>query len=357
MNPHGGNIREAIQKYKITRKNLFDFSANINPLGFPPGLKKFIADNLDIIPYYPDPDCRIIKDSLSQYLQIPGDNLLIGNGSMELIFLITQALKPKKVLIPIPTFSEYERAVALTKGKCLFLEGTEENDFVIRTEQIIEKLTSVNLVFVCNPNNPTGFLFAKEALSRLARECERRGVFLVIDEAFLDFVAEKDDVSMLQFAARHKYTLVLQSLTKFFAIAGLRLGYLIGQKELLKRISCFQPPWSVNSLAQLAGDRMLKDSSFIKKSRLYVFAQRNELLAELKKLKYLQPYPPSANFIFCKLKTSQINAAQLCDYCGRRGLLLRNCDNFRGLDNSFIRIAVRKKEENRKLVRILKGLS
>lgn len=357
MSLHGGNIREATQKYKITRKNILDFSANINPLGFPPGLKRFIADNLDIIPYYPDPDCRTIKDSLSQYLQISEDNLLIGNGSIELIFLITQSLKPKKVLIPTPTFSEYERAVAVTSGKCLFLETSEENDFVIKAEQIIKKLTSVDLVFICNPNNPTGFLFTKEAVERLVRECERRGVFLVIDEAFLDFVVEKDDVSMLQFAARHKYTLVLQSLTKFFAIAGLRLGYLIGDKNLIKRISWYQPPWSVNSLAQLAGDRILKNSSFIKKSRLYISEQRNELLAELKKLKYLQLYPPSANFIFCKLKTSQINATQLCDYCGKRGLLIRNCDNFRGLDNSFIRIAVRKKEENRKLVGILKGLS
>lgn len=354
MGLHGGNIREAIHKYHLKEKGFIDFSANINPLGFPQDLKRIVSDNLDTIQYYPDPDCKIIKKALSQYLRTPEDNLLIGNGSIELIFLIAFALKPKRALIPVPSFSEYERAVSLAGGKCLFLKAAEENNFQINMDRIVNNRNRVDLIFLSNPNNPTGFLFDKQEIMFLVKECEKRSIFLVIDEVFMDFVVEKDDVSMLKFAWKNKHILVLQSLTKFFALPGLRFGYLTGEKNLIERISCYQPPWAVNSLAQLAGPMVLKEASFISKSRQYLFEQREELFEEVKKIKYLKPYPPSANFIFCKLSTRRINSGQLCDYCGRKGILIRDCSNFRGLDNSFIRIAVRKKEENRKLVKVLR---
>jgi threonine-phosphate decarboxylase len=353
---HGGNLREAAERYRLKDKEIIDFSANINPLGFPQKVKEIISFHTQAISHYPDSDCKILKKALSQYLNINENNLLIGNGSMELIFLITFALRPKRTLIPIPAFGEYERAVDLIKGKCFFLKTCESNDFAIKVNEIVKHLSYVDLVFVCNPNNPTGFLFGKEELRFLANRCEKKGVFLIIDEAFMDFVKEKNQLSLIKYAITKSHVLVLQSMTKFFALAGLRLGYLIGNKTLLKSIKTYQPPWSVNVLAQLAGVEILKDRSFIKETRKYIFAQRKWLFDELKKLEYLKPYLPTANFIFCKLKGSQINAKQLCGYCGRKGVLIRDCSNFRGLDNHFIRIAVRKKEENSKLIKTLKEL-
>lgn len=356
MAVHGGNLREATERYRLKGKKIIDFSANINPLGFTQGAHKIILAKLKDVSDYPDPDCKVLKETLSKYLNIAQDNLLIGNGSMELIFLLALALRPKKALIPIPSFSEYESAVRLAGGRPLFLETHEDDDFKINVTEIVKRLTRVDMVFISNPNNPTGFLFDKEAMWFLVAQCQKKGVFLVIDEVFMDFVKEKNELSLNKVATRKSHILILQSLTKFFALAGLRLGYLVGSKSLLKRISDYQPPWSVNSLAQLAGCAVIKDTFYQKKSRKYIFQEREFLFRELKKIKFISPYPPTANFIFSKLQSNRINSRKLCDYCANKGMLLRDCSNFRGLDNRFIRIAVRNRDENKKLIKALKDI-
>ncbi|MFH1288660.1 MAG: threonine-phosphate decarboxylase CobD [bacterium] len=354
MELHGGNLKEAQQRYRLKKEEIIDFSANINPLGFPNSVGKIISSHLDDIARYPDPYCKDLKKAIASRLNISADNLLIGNGSMDLIFSLTLALKPKRALISIPTFSEYERAVRLAGGKCLFVKTHEANDFAVNTTEIIKRLDSTDLLFICNPNNPTGFLWDKEAVRFLADKCEKKGVFLVIDEAFMDFVEEKNASSMVTVMSNKKHVLVLRSLTKFFAIAGLRAGYLAGNKKLLSRISSYQPPWSVNALAQMVACEIIKDTVFIKKSRDYVLKESNFLFKELQKIKSLKPYPASANFIFCRLENKKINAGRLCDYCGGKGILIRDCSNFRGLDDRFIRVAVRRREANLRLISCLK---
>lgn len=346
MGLHGGNLKEAQERYRLKKEEIIDFSANINPLGFPKSVGKIISSHLDDIARYPDPGCRDLKKALASCLNISADNLLIGNGSMDLIFSLAFALKPKRALIPMPAFSEYERAAHLAGGRCLFVKTREKNDFAVNVTEIVKRLDSVDLLFICNPNNPTGFLWDKEAMRFLANKCEKKGVFLVIDEAFMDFVEEKNASSMTAARPFKLHVLVLRSLTKFFALAGLRIGYLAGNKKLLSRISSYQPPWSVNVLAQMAACEIIKDSVFIKKSRAYVLKESSFLFKELQKLKSLKLYPVSANFIFCRLENKKINARRLCDYCGAKGILIRDCSNFLGLDDRFIRIAVRKREEN-----------
>lgn len=354
MGAHGGNIRESIENYRLKNKKFIDFSANINPLGLSSDIKNIILSGIKNISHYPDPESSVVKESLSSYLKVPQDNLLIGNGSAELIFLLNFALRPKRALIPIPTFNEYERAVSLAGGKCIFLDAYCMDNCQSKITAALKKLRSGDLIFICNPNNPTGSLFKKEEINFLAHECEKRMVILLIDEVFMDFVADKNNISMFMTAAKKNHILVLGSLTKFFAIPGLRLGYLAAGKELIKRISFFQPPWPVNYPAQLIGSHLLRNTEFIEKSRLYMFRQRNDLFAELKKINYLKPYQPNANFIFCKILSNRFNSRRLSDYCGKRGIFIRDCANFRGLDDSFIRVAVRKKEENRELIKVLK---
>ena len=164
MGLHGGNFKEAQERYRLKKEEIIDFSANINPLGFPSSVGKIISSQLDDIAHYPDPDCKDFKKALASCLNISADNLLIGNGSMELIFSLTFALKPKRALIPIPAFSEYERAAHLAGGRCLFVKTHEENDFAVNVTEIVKRLDSADLLFVCNPNNPTGFLWDKEAM-------------------------------------------------------------------------------------------------------------------------------------------------------------------------------------------------
>lgn len=353
MGLHGGNLKEAQERYGLKKEEIIDFSANINPLGFPSGLSKIISSHLDDIAQYPDPSCEDLKKALACRHSIPAGNLLIGNGSMDLIFLLTLALKPKRALIPIPTFSEYEKASLLAGGKCIFVKTREEDNFAIDVMEVAGRLDSAELLFICNPNNPTGFLLDKEAVLFLADRCEKKGIFLVIDEAFMDFVEEEDASFAAKIGRRYKHVLVLRSLTKFFSLAGLRAGYLIGNNKLLSRISRYQPPWSVNSLAQIIASEAVKDTVFIKRSRDYISKERNFLITELQKLGTLAVYPGSANFIFCGLKDKKMNSRRLCDYCGAKGILIRDCGNFRGLDDRFIRVAVKKREDNLRLISCL----
>lgn len=353
---HGGDIRGLTEKYNLKSNDFIDFSSNINPLGFPKQLKKIIADNLESISYYPDIESKVIRSVLSRHLNIHADNLLIGNGSIELIFLIAQALSPRKALIPVPNFSEYERALNLVGTNNIFLKLSEKNNFQLNLDELLSRLSAVNLIFLSNPNNPTGALFNKDLMKDLLKECEKRKTFLVIDEAFMDFVQGGNDISMLESAARSKYILVLQSMTKFFALAGLRLGILVGSKELLNKISKYQPPWSVNSLAQAAGAKVIEDTSFIKKSREYLFKEREYLFKGLQTINSLKSYIPSSNFIFCKILNKSISSTSLFDSCAKKGIFIRDCSNFRALDNSFIRVAIRKRDENKKLIEVLKEI-
>ena len=356
MGLHGGNLREAQERYGLKKEEIVDFSSSINPLGFPKSVGKIISSHLDDIARYPDPDCKDLKTALAGRLNISADNLLIGNGSMDLIFSLSFALKPKRALIPIPSFSEYETAARLAGAKRIFIKTHEENDFAVNVTEIVKRLDSADLLFICNPNNPTGFLWDKEAIRFLADKCEKKGVFLVIDEAFMDFVEEKSASSMASDRPYKKHVLVLRSLTKFFALAGLRIGYLAGDKKLLNRISSYQPAWSVNALAQTAACEIIKDAEFIKKSREYALKEGGFLFKELQKLKFLKPYPASANFILCRLEDKKINGRGLRDYCGGKGILIRDCGNFRGLDDRFIRVAVRTREENIRLLSCLRGI-
>ncbi len=351
---HGGNIRQVAEKYGLRKNELIDFSASINPWSSA-GLRKGILSDLGSIRNYPDPEHKLVKEAVSSAMGIGVNNLLVTNGSIEAIFLLAAALQPKKALIPVPAFSEYERAVSLYGAKCIFLKTKEEDNFKLNFAQAIAKLRGIDLVFLCNPNNPTGSLLARQEALALARACEKQGVLLVVDEVFMDFVDEADQSSLIKFASKSKRVIVLRSLTKMFALAGLRLGFMVGAKELINKLSKYQYPWSVNCLAQSAGEKAIKDSKFIRKSRNYLSGAKDEFMRQLTKISWLKPFPASANFILCKILETSLNSQKLCVYCAKQGLLLRDCSNFRGLSNRFFRIAVKAKAENKKLIKALQG--
>ncbi len=345
---HGGNIGGAVEEYGLSPDKIIDFSASINPLGMPPGARMAVRKNLDSIHHYPDPECKFLRNAISEYLKISPDNILTGNGSSEFLFLIARAFRPKRVLVPVPAFSEYEKAARIEGAKCVFVKAKEGQGFRLGTGNIAKNLKGVDLLFICNPNNPTGILYTRKNMKYLADTCRISNTLMIVDEVFMDYVKTPSECTMIMEAIRSSRILVLGSLTKFFAMPGLRLGYLIGTKTVLKKIRNYQTPWSVNSLAQAAGAEILRDKYFIEKSRRYMSMERLRLYRQLCEIDGITPYLPKANFIFCKIRG--ITSIDLCKHCGMEGILIRDCSNFRGLDNRFIRVAVMRREENAKMV-------
>lgn len=351
---HGGNIQQYSKDSKI---KLTDFSANINPLGLPFKAKETILKNISNILHYPDPASQILKKELSKLHNIKPNNILAGNGSIELIHLIPRALNIKSALIATPTFSEYEFALKANKARILFANALEKNDFKLDISEIEKLIPKVNLFFLCNPNNPTGTIMPKDEIISILELCKKHKTFLVIDEVFMDFVDKKEELTLINEAIKNNQLLVLMSLTKFFSLAGLRLGYLIGQEQLIRKISHFQYPWNVNSLAQAVASEIIKDKTYINKSKNFISSEKKYLFENLKKIKGLKIYPPSSNFIFCKLESSIIQSSRaLNKKLIRQGIIIRCCDNFRGLTEKFFRVAVRTRSENNRLIASLKEI-
>lgn len=344
--PHGGNIYEIERKHK---RNILDFSANINPLGLSNIIKTKLIKNLDTIHHYPDPYGRNLVKEIARYWKLKEENILLGNGSVEFIYLVTSCLKPKKVLIPVPTFSEYETASRLNNAGIQFVRLKEKDGFTLN----IPKHIKTDMIFISNPNNPTGNLLIKN--KKLNLDLAGNGL-VIVDEAFMDFLPDEERHTLIHRIKRDKGIAVLRSFTKFFAMPGLRIGYLVAHKELVKNLRRYQIPWNVNTLAQLAAKEMVVDKEFITKTRKFIEEERTFLIREIDKLKNLKPYPSVTNFILVKIGDNGITSSFLKELLIKKGILIRDCSNFRGLNNRHFRVAVRKRNENVKLLGTLKEI-
>jgi len=348
---HGGNLERAKEKYGISSEKIIDFSANINPLGFSSKTREAIIKNLDQLSHYPDPECKEAKKEISGYFKIYYENIILGNGSTELIYLIVQTLKPKKALIPVPTFCEYERALNNNNVSINFYKLKEEQEFSILINEIISQLAGIDLVFLCNPNNPTGTFLLKKEMLTLVKEVQKRKIFLVLDEAFIDLYEEE---SFIKEVKNYDYLIILRSLTKFYGLPGLRIGFGVSSPKLIKKLKAQKIPWSVNCLAQIAVREMLRDEKYINKSKSFLLEEKEFFYQELSNIEGWKVYKPSANFIFIKL-LGNISSEMLQNNLAKKGILIRDCSNFRGLEEGkFIRVAVRTRKENIMLIKELK---
>ena len=344
---HGGNWREVAKRYGLSVDNILDFSANINPWASSLRVEEIVKDNLKNIYHYPDPQCTLLIKQISQYLGVDRENILAGNGSTELIYLAVRTRLPPRALIFAPTFSEYERALKTCGGEPKFLFLKESQGFSVSIRRIIEKTKDVQAVFICNPNNPTGTFFPKGELLQVLKITEEKKIALIVDESYLDFKYPGE--TLVKEAQKANHLLVLRSFTKFFAIAGLRLGYGVAGRHLIEKMAGSKEPWTVNSLAQAAGVYLLRNEEKTKKIREAVNKESEFLFGELSQITGLKPYPPEANFILVKLETGP-SSSKLREDLARKGILIRDCINFAGLKNRFFRVAVRKREENLRLI-------
>lgn len=344
--PHGGNLTHAAREYGLSPRDFLDFSANINPLGPSPAIYEAIRANLWQIRHYPDPDCQEIKSVLSGYLGVDSLCLMIGNGAAELIYLLARVLSIRRALIPVPTFSEYALAVTAAGGEVNYVAADEATGFTLPLDGLLDRLPGVDALFLCTPNNPTGVLIPRRDLEVLLDAAIVHRTMVIVDEAFMDFVPEREEHTSLPMAGKHPGLILLYSLTKFLAIPGLRLGALVAPFRLVQKLTRVRDPWSVNALAQVAGVAGLKDGDYMKATRALVAREREFLFQQLSRLPGLRPYPGAANFLLVDVTATGYSAEELVRQLGFRGILVRSCANFTGLGSGYIRLAVRGREDN-----------
>ncbi len=283
--PHGGDVYHLARTLGLDLADLLDFSANINPLGFPPGIAAAIQQALPEIVHYPDRRCLELRRDLAAYHHLSPEQILMGNGSTELIYLVARALSPRQALIVAPAFSEYEHALKVAQVPVAFQITREEQNYTL-AEPLDPK--GADLVFLANPASPSGVLLAPELLLAVAAALDAAGVYLLLDEAFIDFV---EAASLKTHLARFPHLLILRSFTKFYGIPGMRLGCLLAAPDLIARLAAVQEPWSVSTLAQAMGRACLQDLDYMARSRVLVSQERDYLLPGLNPCRGCGPSP------------------------------------------------------------------
>lgn len=356
---HGGNIYRAARQTGAEFGRILDFSANINPLGLSEAVKGAIYASIPDLIHYPDPDGAELKQAICARYRLGSDMIALGNGAVELLYVLCNVLRPKRALIPAPSFSEYERAARAANAKIEYHYAAAEDDFQLSPDRLIPKLKRADIVFIGNPNNPTGDLLKREELERIIQCAQKSGCFVVVDESFIDFIDGDEAYTCRHLAATYDNLMVLYSLTKFYAIPGLRLGFAAANPALTETLRLAKDPWNVNLPAQKAGVAALNDSAYQRASREFIREEKAAFFRRIAKIQGLNPYEPSVNFILIALDQSVGNAKSLQAALLKEGVLIRDCSNYPGLDASFIRLAVKNREDNetcaQKLHKILTG--
>jgi cobyric acid synthase CobQ/L-threonine-O-3-phosphate decarboxylase len=344
---HGGNLRDLARLAGRPSEEVLDFSASINPLGPPDCLRPVLSRAIDLLVHYPDPESRELVAALARSHGVEENRIIVGNGSTELLFAIMRARPRRRAVIPAPCYIDYSVAARRAGIEVHSLALEENAGFALDWDALEQSLGQDDLVILGQPNNPTGVTFDPEKLRHFAA-CHADALF-VIDEAFADFI--EDYRPLLRDVPAN--VVVMRSMTKFYALAGLRLGFAVARPEMAALIRAQMPPWSVNTLAQAAGGAVLADEDYARRSRALVTEQREALTAGLRKLPGLYVYPSSTNFLLVRLNRSDLDAPALAARLIVQGIAIRVCDNFEGLDRRFFRLAVRTGEENERLLAAL----
>lgn len=345
---HGGDLLTAAELYG-NKSPFLDFSANINPLGPPPAVLEMLQTAMSTVIAYPDPGHRRFKHLLADNLGTDSNWLTVGNGAAESMALLLLAVAPRMVGIVEPCFSEYRQLAEQFGSEVLSIQGTREQEFRAEVDQISELLEKVELLFLGQPNNPNGVQYSIADLRGLAQKAESCGTYLAIDEAFIDFIPEGQRNSLLPELSPFPHTVLVRSMTKFYAIPGLRLGFTIAHPELAAAMTGKQVTWSVNGLALLAGEACLTSGhDYEQRTRELIATEREVLRQGLMKLGCDVP-PGEANFVLCGLP-SPWTAGDMQTQLGRRGILVRSCAMYPGLGAEHIRVAVKGEEDNIRLL-------
>lgn len=350
---HGGNIFDIARQLGTDPASIIDFSASINPLGISSMVKKSIISALDSLVHYPDNSHSELKQALATYHGLSTANIVVANGSTEIIYQLPAMLPGRRALIISPAFNEYVRSLEQQQWEARHFLLKPENNFSIDLAALEQALAGgYDALYLCNPGNPNGTLYTLEIIEKIYSLCIASGTFLVLDEAFMDFC---ENSSAKHDIVKGDNGMVLRSMTKFFGIPGLRLGYALSSSTMAERLDAMGGPWSVNTLALTAGVAALQDREHNQRTVEYIRQERSSFFDHLSELKQLKVYPSCSNFILAEI-TNCMSAMELRDRLMRQRLLIRDCTNFMGLSPQFFRVAVRTTAENERLVGALKGI-
>ncbi|MFD1851592.1 threonine-phosphate decarboxylase CobD [Oceanobacillus bengalensis] len=347
---HGSNPQYIYDKMGIPKPDKWiDLSANINPLGPPDNLMKRWVDFYNEISDYPDPHALLLKKQIAKITDVDIGSILIGNGGSELITLLGRVFAGKNVLIIEPAFSEYEKVCRANDCR-IFYHQLNESEWKWEENEMAEKLDDMDVVFLCNPNNPTGIHYPYSVIVKLIKECAQRNIFLIVDEAFYDFL--EDYVPITPLVNKYEHLIILRSMTKMFAIPGLRLGYMLANQQIIEKLTTYQPHWSVNTLALLAGQVCLQDGAFVQNTTGYIRFERERLFSFFRKEGFA--FSPSQVNFYLLRDPLEKNQLSLFEFLLRKGIVPRHTYNFPGLEGKWLRFAIKSTEENNQLMEVLK---
>lgn len=348
MLEHGGDIK-GFQDEFGTRP--LDYSANIAPLGVPEEVRQAICAAIDDAANYPDPLCRDLTRALAAHDQVPESAILCGNGSSDVLFRLVAAAKPRRALLCAPTFGEYEQALATVNTVLDYYPLSPAHDFLIAAD-IIDRITlETDLVILCQPNNPTGAIVSRELLQLVLRKCAESQALLLVDECFVGFLDNPNDVSVVPWIEDHDNLVVLKAFTKLYGIPGIRLGYALSSNTtLLEAMRASGQPWSVSNIAQAAGVAALACTDYVAHVRAITRTERTFLKEELKKRSIIAW--GEANYLLFRI-VEKPPAPTFAQDMRQQGVLVRDCANYRNLDQGWYRIAVRTHAENERLLQAI----
>lgn len=339
---HGGNVYEY--------KGCMDFSANCNPLGTPERVIEAGIEGLYQAAQYPEVGYTPLRKAIAEYEKVHADQVICGNGAAELIFTLCRARNPKRALLPAPTFAEYQQALESVGCEIAYYYLKDNDGFHLKTDFLQALQTGIDLVFLCNPNNPTGILTDKSFLLQILEECRKKEIFLVVDECFQDFIESPDEFTLKDQLDSCKNLFLLKAFTKRYAMAGIRLGYgLTGNRELLEQMELCVQPWNISTVAQNCGIAALKEIEYVEKSRRILLEEQKYLKMELERIG-LSVFDSRANYIFFH------GSEDLFERCLEKKILIRDCSNYEGLGKGYYRVAVKLHEENQKLIQVLEEI-
>lgn len=352
---HGSDLDCVANYYQLSKTDIVSFGANVNPMGLSPIMRNALEDNVDVIQQYPDRDYSELCQAISRYTSVNPESIVVGNGSTELISLFFQLISPKKALIVEPTYSEYRRDLDMLDCYVEEYILKEENDFKLDIADFVSKLdSSFDLVLLCNPNNPTSTAMTRSQIETILKYCEKNRTYLMVDETYIEFAENYRELTTTYLVEDYPNLIVMRGVSKFFAAPGLRLGYAFcSDYDLVSLLLAKQDPWSINSFAAFCAPYMFEDKDYMAATRNLIQAEQRLITSALCVRPTIKLFKPVANFMLLKLLKPGLTAHEVFEYCLNHGVMIRDCSDFVGLDEHFIRFCIMLPEDNDKLIRTL----
>ena len=355
---HGGDIWGFSRKYNVPLEEVLEFSGPINFLGPSPKAVEAVKQYAKLIKFYPDPNPVEFKAEIAKYVGhgVDAENVILGNGSIELIYAIAEILpRGFKALIPVPSFSEYEKAALRVGSEVAFLQLPE--NFALENEKIKRAITpETKILCICNPHSPSGTLYSKESILDLVDFCQKKSVIFSVDENYIEFAEKGQETTLAGMVKEYENLFVIRSVTKFYGMAGIRLGYGLAAPGLVEKLENVRIPWSINSLASCATSAAFNDTEFIENTKKTIAKEREALAKSLGEIDGLHVYPSVTNFLLVKIQNGKLTSTKLKEALAKKRMLIRDCCTFVGMDDSYFRVTVRSAKDNQKLVQAIRQI-